>query len=118
MLMVGVKAVLKNIKLPRLVIFTNELTGEKEFDLVEMYEDVSEREKEYSIAEDIIVPDIYVFAVLNNSIFLDPTEEEFSIASSIVIISRHNEKVTNVQSIGSSVDIQKLQDISSLIKSL
>jgi len=118
MIMIGVKTLLKTIKLPRLVIFTNEITGEKEFDLVEMYEDVSEREKEYSIADDIIVPDVYVFAVLNNAIFLDPTEEEFSIASSIVIISSHNDKVTSVQSIGSSVDIQKIEDISSLVKSL
>jgi exosome complex RNA-binding protein Rrp42 (RNase PH superfamily) len=118
LLMIGVKSLIRNIKLPRLVLFTNEITGNIEFDLVEVYEDVSEKEKEYSLDADLSIPDVYVFSVINNSIFLDPTEEEFSIANSIVIISSHNDKITNVQSIGSSVDIQKLSDISSLIKSL
>lgn len=117
LLMVGVKTVIKNVKLPGLVLFTNEITGNVEFDLLEVYQDVSEKEKEYSLNEDLSIPDVYIFAVINNTIFLDPNEEEFSIADSIVIISSHNDKITNVQSIGSSVDIQKLQDISSLIKS-
>ena len=118
LLFIGVKNVIKNIKLPNLVLFTNEITGEKEFDLVELYEDVSEHDKEYPIEMDLSVPDVYVFAILNNSIMLDPTEEEFSIANSIVIISKLGNSVTNVQSIGSSVDIQKLAEISSLIKSI
>jgi len=118
LLMIGVKAALRNISLPRLSVFTNEITGNKEYDLVEVYEDVSELEKEFSLRELIKVPDVFVFAILNNSIFLDPTEEEFSIATTIVIISSYEGKVTNFQSIGSNVDLQLINDISGLIKSL
>lgn len=116
MLMLGIKHLLKNVKLPRVVVFTNEITGNKEFDLVELYEDVAEQEKEYVMEVD--VPDVFVFAILNNNIFLDPTEEEFSISSSTVIISSHKGRVEEVQSLGSSVDIHKIQEFSAIIQSL
>src|SRR5690606_28856652 len=112
----GTKIVLKNLKLPRAVVFTNEITGNKEFELLELYEDLSEIEKEKKI--DIDVPDVFVFAILNNNVFLDPTEEEFSVSSSTVIISAHKGKVEEVQSVGSAVDIHKIQEICSIIQSL
>jgi exosome complex RNA-binding protein Rrp42 (RNase PH superfamily) len=116
MLIIGTKILIKSIKLPKMVIFTNEITGNKEFDLIEVYEDVSEREKEYTM--DLKIPEVYLFAILNDSIYLDPNEEEFSIATSIVIISSFQGKIINVQSIGSSVDIHKIQEISSIISLL
>jgi exosome complex RNA-binding protein Rrp42 (RNase PH superfamily) len=117
MLSIGTKAVIQKIKLPNLVLFTNEITGNKEFDLVENYEDVSDKEKEISVMANIDLPDIYVLAVLNNEVYFDPTEEETSVATSIVIISSYRGKIVNIQSIGSSVEIHKLVDLNTLLKS-
>ncbi len=117
LLFIGVRSLINNLKVPRLVIFTNKITGNKEFDLIEVYQDVSENEKEMLLFDSLILPDVYVFAILKDSILLDPNEEEFTIASSIVIVSSHKEKIINVQSIGSSVDVNKLHEISILVKS-
>jgi exosome complex RNA-binding protein Rrp42 (RNase PH superfamily) len=117
LLFIGVRNLIINLKVPRLVIFTNEITGYKEFDLIEAYHDVSENEKEMLLFDSLILPDIFVFAILKDAILLDPNEEEFTIASSIVIVSSHKEKIINVQSIGSSVDVNKLHEISILVKS-
>ncbi len=116
-LCIGVKNLLKQLKIPKLMTLTNEITGNKEFDLVEMYGDYSENEKEDLLFQSEKIPDIYVFAILKDSILLDPNEEEYTIASSIVIVSSYPNKILNVQSIGSSVDIHKLHEISLLVKS-
>jgi len=118
LLMIGTKIVIKKIKLPKLILHTNEVTGSREYDLAEVYEDISMNEREFSIEKNIEIPDIYLFAILNNSILIDPSEEEFSIASSIVIISCYKGKITETQSIGSQVDIQKIREITSFIQSL
>jgi exosome complex RNA-binding protein Rrp42 (RNase PH superfamily) len=115
MLAIGVKELIKGIKFPKLISFTNEITHNKEYDLLANYEDISEKENEYQIVVD--VPDVYVFSILNNAVFLDPTEEEFSVANSIVLLSTHKGSVLKIQSIGSSVDVQKILDITNMFKS-
>lgn len=116
MLTIGVKNVLKNLKLPNLVLFKNEITGNIEFDIAELYQDITMKEKELEI--NLEIPDMFIFAILNNAIYLDPTDEEYSVANSIVIVSCINGRISNIQSIGNSVEIQKMLDISTLIKSL
>lgn len=117
-LAIGVKNVIKKIKTPRIVLFTNEITGAKEYDLIENYEDVTESEKEIALFEEIELPEIFVFAEFNNTVYLDPTEEETSVASSMVIVSSFKDKTTSIQSIGASVDIQKILDLNSLLKDI
>jgi exosome complex RNA-binding protein Rrp42 (RNase PH superfamily) len=118
MLSFGVKSLLNQLKIPKLVLFKNELTNQIEFDLIEVYEDVSESEKELHIGNVLEIPNIFIFAVLNNSIFLDPTEEEFSVASSIVIISIFQDKIQMVQSIGSAIEVQKIVEIEEVVKTI
>lgn len=115
MLAIGLKELIRLTKFPKVITFTNEVTKIKEYDLLANYEDLTVEENEYltSISN---IPDVFVFAILNNSIYLDPTEEELSVANSIVLISAQNGRILNVQSVGSSVDVQKILDITSLIK--
>jgi exosome complex RNA-binding protein Rrp42 (RNase PH superfamily) len=117
-LALGVKNVIKSIKTPRMIIFKNEITGAKEYDLIENYEDVTLEEKEIALFEGVELPEIYVFAELNNTVYLDPTEEETSVATSIVIVSSFKDKTVSIQSIGASVDIQKILDLNNLLKSI
>ena len=114
---VGIKLLLKNLKLPKLVLFNNELTGETEFDLLEQYQDLSEEDKLKSYSN-LVVPDIYCFGLYKNSILLDPSDEEFAILETIIIISCNNGEVENTQSIGSSIDLSKIQAITSLVKTI
>jgi exosome complex RNA-binding protein Rrp42 (RNase PH superfamily) len=121
MLSIGIKELLKNLKVPKLVLFKNELTGNIEYDLIENYEDISEIEKSHFLLDELSIPDIFVFGVIsenNNNIFLDPSDEESSISNSIIIVASNDNRITNVQSIGSNVEIQQMFDISSIIKSI
>ena len=118
MLSIGIEHLIKNIKLPKVIVFNNEITGMKEYDIIENYEDVSDLDKEYSISNFVQIPHLLVFAILNNNIFLDPNEEESSVASSILIASSFQNKLLSLESIGSFVDIQKIFDVTSIIKSI
>lgn len=117
LLMLGVKEVLAEVKLPKLSVFRNEITGAVEYDLVENYEDVTDYERGTSLVLDNL-PDVCVFAVINNSIFVDPSEEEWSIADSLIIVASKDNQVQSIQSVGSSIEIQQMFDISSLVKSI
>lgn len=110
----GIKQALLNLKLPKLIFFKNEISGVTEFDLIENYKDVCDVEKEIPI-ENIDIPDILVFSLLNNVIFMDPTDEEESISNSIIISSKNNQSLDSLQSIGTSVDLNKIMDISNII---
>ena len=114
---VGVKLLFKEIKLPKVVLFKNALNGETEYDLLENYEDLSEQNKLRSF-NNIIIPDVYCFGLFKNSIILDPSEEEFAVLESIIIISCIKDEVENIQSIGSSIDLSKIQEISNLVKTI
>lgn len=113
----GVKKALMNIKLPMLIFFKNEITGLSEYDLVENYKDISENEKEISL--DLInIPDILVFSLINNIMYLDPNDEEEAISDSIIIASKKSNSLESIQSIGSSVDLDKIMVITDVIKNL
>jgi len=111
----GIKQALLNLKLPKLIFFKNEISGMSEFDLIENYKDISEFEKEDSLSFNEI-PDILVFSLMNNNLYVDPSDEEESICNSIIIASKVNKNLDSIQSIGSSVDLNKIMDISNIIK--
>jgi exosome complex RNA-binding protein Rrp42 (RNase PH superfamily) len=110
----GIKHALESINLPSVVLHKNEVTGNIEFDIREAYEDISNAEKVYTPA--IRIPTLHVFAVINNNIYLDPTEEEYSVSDSIIIVSNLESKIISVQSVGSNLDINKYFEINNLIK--
>jgi exosome complex RNA-binding protein Rrp42 (RNase PH superfamily) len=116
-LTIGLKELIRGTKLPSLVVFKNDITGDIEYDIKEGYEDISDKEKVYSL-DYMDIPSIYVFAIINNILYLDPTEEECSVANSIIIVSSNDEGVLSVQSVGSNVDMQKYMEISGIVKLL
>jgi exosome complex RNA-binding protein Rrp42 (RNase PH superfamily) len=117
LLAIGLKEVINNTKLPDLIVFKNDITGDTEYDIKEGYEDLSDKEKLHSLGY-ISIPNVYVFAVINNNLYLDPTEEECSVANSIIIASYSDEGVISIQSVGSNVDMNKFTEITELVKSL
>jgi len=111
----GVKQALLYLKLPKLIFFKNEISGISEYDLIENYKDISEQEKEVPLPLNEI-PDILVFSLINNTLYIDPSDEEESISNSIIIASKLNQNLESIQSIGSSVDLNKILDISNILK--
>ena len=111
----GIKQALLNLKLPKLIFFKNEISGISEFDLIENYKNISEMEKENSLPFNNI-PDILVFSLMNNVIYVDPNDEEEAISNSIIIASKINKNLESIQSIGSSVDLNRIMDITNIIK--
>ena len=116
LLTIGIKEALLNIKLPKIITFYNELTKNYEYDLKSNYEELTENESEYNI--NIIVPNVYCFAILNNLLFLDPIDEELCITNSIIFISEINKEILNIQSIGSSVDPFIYVDLGNIINTI
>jgi exosome complex RNA-binding protein Rrp42 (RNase PH superfamily) len=111
----GVKQALLNLKLPKLIFFKNEISGISEFDLIENYQDVSEADKEVNLAF-AAIPDILVFSLINNVLYLDPSDEEEAISNSIIIASKVGKNLESIQSIGSVVDLNRIFDITDIIK--
>ena len=116
LLTIGIKEALLNIKLPKIITFYNELTKNYEYDLKSNYEELTENESEYNI--NIIVPNVYCFAILNNLLFLDPIDEELSITNSVIFITEINQNILNIQSIGSSVDPFIYVDLGNIINTI
>ena len=111
----GIKQALLNLKLPKLIFFKNEISGVSEFDLIENYKDVSEKDKESNLPFEAI-PDILVFSLMNNVLYVDPSDEEEAISNSIIIASKVDKKLESIQSIGSAVDLNRIFDITNIIK--
>lgn len=111
----GIKQALLNLKLPKLIFFKNEISGISEFDLIENYKDISETDKESNLPFDAI-PDILVFSLINNVLYVDPSDEEEAISNSIIIASKIDKKLESIQSIGSAVDLNRILDITNIIK--
>jgi exosome complex RNA-binding protein Rrp42 (RNase PH superfamily) len=114
---IGIKELLYNIRLPKLILFKNNITNNIEYDIIETYEDISEQDKIY-LLDRLQISDIYIFAIINNSLYLDPIEEETSICNCLIIVSSNNTIINSIQSVGTSIDIQQMFDISSIIKSI
>jgi len=111
----GIKHAMINLKLPKLIFLKNEISEISEIDLLENYKDISESEKEIQLPFDKI-PDILVFSLINNSLYIDPNDEEEAISNSIIIASKINNNLESVQSIGSSVDLNRIVELTNFIK--
>jgi len=114
----GVKKALLNLKLPNLIFFKNEITGIIEYDLAENYENEEVMAKEINIDFQNKIPDLYIFSLINNVAYLDPNDEEEVNSNSIIIASKLNGKIENIESIGSSVELNKIMEVSNTIKNL
>ena len=113
---IGIKNTLSNIKVPKMIIFKNEIDDKFEYDLRKNYEDLTIEDSEEKINFDI--PNIYVFSIVNNCLYLDPCDEEMVITPSSLYVSEINKKLLNVESIGDSVDPILYSQISDIIKEI
>lgn len=114
---IGTKVLLQNIKVPKIIVFRNKLSGETEYDLLENYEDVSTRDKMRHF-RDLKIPDVYCLGLYKNNILLDPSDSEFSVSDSLIIVSTLEGQIEKMQSIGSSIDLSKIEQITTLVKTL
>ena len=111
---IGIKETLLNIKVPKMVAFQNELDDKFEYDLMQNYKDLTMEESEEKLKLEI--PNIYVFSIFNNNLYLDPCDEELIITPSNLYISEYNKKILNIESIGDSVEPILYSQISDIIK--
>lgn len=102
LLAIGIRKVLKKIRVPKVVTFYNEVTKIYEYDLQANYSDLPENQCDYLLK--LNIPKVYCFALINNTLYLDPTDEESYVANCIIFLSELNNEVIRVQSIGSNVD--------------
>ena len=112
----GVKNILLNVKVPKMIIFKNEIDDKFEYDLKKNYEDLTIEDSEEKINFEI--PNIYIFSIINNSLYLDPCDEEIIITSSSLYVSEINKKVLNIESIGDSVEPVLYTQIGDIIKNI
>ncbi len=109
----GIKETLMNIKVPKMIAFQNELDDKFEYDLMQNYKDLTMEESEEKIKLEI--PNIYVFSIFNNELYLDPSDEELIITPSNLYISEIDKRILNIESIGDSVDPALYSQISDII---
>ena len=113
---IGIKNTLLNVKVPKMIIFKNEIDDKFEYDLRKNYEDLTIEDSEEKI--NFEVPNIYVFSIINNSLYLDPCDEELIITPSNLYVSEYNKKVFNIESIGDSVDPILYSQITDIIQNI
>ena len=113
---IGIKETLLNIKVPKIIPFQNEVDDKFEYDLMQNYKDLTMEDSEEKIKFDI--PNIYVFSIFNNNLYLDPCDEELIITPSKVYISEFNKRILNIESIGDSVEPILYSQISDIIQNL
>ena len=113
---IGIKTTLLNVKVPKIIIFKNEIDDKFDYDLRKNYEDLTIEDSEEKI--NFQVPNIYVFSIVNNSLYLDPCDEELIITPSILYISEENKKILNIESIGDSVEPILYTQIENIIKNI
>ena len=114
---IGLNKLLKTIKFPKIIIFDNKIDKTIEYDLISNYkENNSFKENEYSI--DLNPPNFFIFAILNNLLFLDPNDEEIVISNSIIFLSEINQKIIKIKSIGNFTDPVVYFDLENVIKTL
>ena len=113
---IGIKNTLLNVKVPKMIIFKNEVDDKFEYDLRKNYEDLTMEDSEEKIKFE--VPNIYVFSIINNSLYLDPCDEELIITPSNLYVSEYNKKVFNIESIGDSVDPILYSQITDIIQNI
>ena len=111
---IGIKETLLNVKIPKIIAFQNELDDKFEYDLMQNYKDLTMEQSEEKI--NLEIPNIYVFSIFNNNLYLDPCDEELIITPSNLYISEFNKKILNIESIGDSVEPILYSQISEIIK--
>ena len=80
------------------------------------YEDLTIEDSEEKI--NFVVPNIYVFSIINNCLYLDPSDEEMIITPSSLYISEENKNILNIESIGDSVEPILYTQIGNIIKNI
>ena len=113
---IGIKETLLNVKVPKMIAFQNEVEEKFEYDLMQNYKDLTMEDSEEKIKFDI--PNIYVFSIFNNNLYLDPCDEELIITPSNLYISEFNKRILNIESIGDSVEPILYSQISDIIQNL
>ena len=110
---IGIKETLLNVKVPKMIAFQNEVDEKFEYDLMQNYKDLTMEESEEKIKLEI--PNIFVFSIFNNNLYLDPCDEELIITPCNLYISEYNKKILNIESIGDSVEPILYSQISDII---
>ena len=110
---IGIKETLLNVKVPKMIAFQNEVDEKFVYDLMQNYKDMTMEESEEKIKLEI--PNIFVFSIFNNNLYLDPCDEELIITPSNLYISEYNKKILNIESIGDSVEPILYSQISDII---
>jgi exosome complex RNA-binding protein Rrp42 (RNase PH superfamily) len=113
---IGIKTTLLNVKVPKMIIFKNEIDDKFDYDLRKNYEDLTIEDSEEKI--DFQVPNIYVFSIVNNNLYLDPSDEELIITPNNLYISEENKKILNIESTGDSVEPILYTQIGNIIKNI
>ena len=113
---IGIKNTLLNVKVPKMIIFRNEIDDKFEYDLRKNYEDLTIEDSEEKI--NFSVPNIYVFSIVNNDLYLDPCDEEIIITPRNLYISEENKKILNIESVVDSVDPILYTQIREIIKNI
>lgn len=113
---IGIKETLLNVKVPKMVAFQNEVDDKFEYDLLQNYKDLTMEDSEEVLKLEI--PNIYVFSIFDNKLYLDPCDEELIITHSNLYISEYNKKLLNIESIGDSVDPILYSQISDIIQNI
>ena len=113
---IGIKTTLLNVKVPKMIIFKNEIDDKFDYDLRKNYEDLTIEDSEEKI--DFQVPNVYVFSIVNNSLYLDPSDEELIITPNNLYISEENKKILNIESTGDSVEPILYTQIGNIIKNI
>ena len=111
-----IKETLLNVKVPKMVAFQNEIDDKFEYDLLQNYKDLTMEDSEEVLKLEI--PNIYVFSIFDNKLYLDPCDEELIITHSNLYISEYNKKLLNIESIGDSVDPILYSQISDIIQNI
>ena len=112
----GIKNVLLNLKVPKISVFKNEIEEKFEYDLTKNYEDLTIEDTKKKI--DLVIPNIYVFSIINDNLFLDPSDEELFIIPSSLFVSEINKKILCIESMGDSVDPILYSQISDIIQNI
>ena len=113
---IGIKNALLNLKVPKMIIFKNEIDDKFEYDLRKNYEDLTIEDSEEKI--NFSVPNIYIFSIVNNNLYLDPCDEELIITPSTLYISEENKKILNIESVGDSVEPILYTQIKEIIENI
>ena len=113
---IGIKNTLMNVKVPKMIVFKNEIDDKFEYDLRKNYEDLTIEDSEEKI--NFNIPNIYVFSIVNNFLYLDPDDEELIITPSNLYVSEANKKILNIESIGDSVDPILYSQIEEIFKNI